>query len=117
MTVPAAEIDLAKPASLWLAVFARRRETPVGRGENAGTRLVEYHIVRQLDRLGPWTGKAVDMQVPMAPMDKNTGCAVILQVDGAGVVRLHQLGPLGTQLVEAGLLAPCLRVALSLPSH
>ncbi|HEY7688718.1 MAG TPA: DUF1223 domain-containing protein [Dongiaceae bacterium] len=86
VTVPAAEIDLAKPASLWLAVFARRRETPVGRGENAGTRLVEYHIVRQLDRLGPWTGKAVDMQVPMAPMDKNTGCAVILQVDGAGEV-------------------------------
>ena len=48
VTAPPMEIDQANPASLWLVIYARRSETEVTRGENAGSTLVEYNIVRDL---------------------------------------------------------------------
>ncbi|HVR67185.1 MAG TPA: DUF1223 domain-containing protein [Verrucomicrobiae bacterium] len=86
VTAPPMRIDQAKPASLWLAVYSRRNETPVSRGENSGSILVEYNIVQELRRLGPWTGNAIDMELDMNMADKNMGCAVILQVDGNGPI-------------------------------
>jgi len=86
VTAPATEIDRAKPASLWLAVFSRQNETPVTRGENAGSTLIEYNIVRELRRLGEWTGNAIDLELDVDAGNKNLGCAVILQVDGNGPV-------------------------------
>jgi len=86
VTAPAAEIDQAKPASLWLVVYSRQNETPVTRGENAGSTLIEYNIVRELRRLGEWTGNAIDLELDVDAGDKNMGCAVILQVDGNGPI-------------------------------
>ncbi len=86
VTAPAMEIDRAQPASLWLVTYSRRNETEVSEGENAGSVLVEYNIVRELRRLGGWTGNAIDMQLDLDAADKNMGCAVILQVDGNGPI-------------------------------
>lgn len=86
VTAPAAEIDQSRPASLWLAVFLRETATPVTRGENAGSTLVEYNIVRELRHLGAWTGNAIDLELDIDAADKSLGCAVILQIDGNGPV-------------------------------
>ena len=86
VTAPPLEIDQANPASLWLVIYQRRNETEVSRGENAGSTLVEYNIVRELRRLGDWTGNAIDLQLDVNAADKNMGCAVILQVDGNGPI-------------------------------
>jgi hypothetical protein len=86
VTAPPMEIDQASPASLWLVIYARRSETEVSRGENAGSTLVEYNIVRDLRRLGDWTGDAIDLELDADAADKNMGCAVFLQVDGNGPI-------------------------------
>jgi hypothetical protein len=95
VTAPATEIDQAKPASLWLAIYWRKNETPVTRGENAGSTLTEYNIVRELRRLGEWTGDAIDLELDVDAGDKNLGCAVILQVDGNGPVLGVAAAPAG----------------------
>jgi hypothetical protein len=86
VTAPPMEIDQGKPASLWLVVYLRRHETAVLDGENEGSMLIEYNIVRELRRLGDWTGNAIDMALDVPSADINTGCAVILQVDGHGPI-------------------------------
>jgi hypothetical protein len=86
VTAPAMEIDQARPASLWLVTYSRRNETEVSKGENAGSILVEYNIVRELRRLAGWTGNAIDLELDVSTADKNMGCAVILQIDGNGPI-------------------------------
>jgi hypothetical protein len=86
VTAPAVEIDQARPATLWLAIYSRRSETPVERGENAGSTLVEYNIVREIRSLGPWNGNAIDLALDVDASDSKMGCAVILQADGNGPV-------------------------------
>jgi hypothetical protein len=86
VTAPAMEIDQAQPASLWLVTYSRRNETEVSKGENAGSILVEYNIVRELRRLADWNGNAIDLELDVSTADKNMGCAVILQVDGNGPI-------------------------------
>jgi hypothetical protein len=99
VTVPAAEIDQAGPATLWLAIYSLRNETPVERGENAGSKLIEYNIVQELRPLAPWTGNAVDLSLDLAVSEANMGCAVILQTDGNGPV----LGVAALPLSGSGL--------------
>ena len=86
VTAPAMEIDQARPASLWLVTYSRRNETEVSKGENAGSILVEYNIVREMRRLAGWNGNAIDLELDVSTADKNMGCAVILQVDGNGPI-------------------------------
>jgi hypothetical protein len=86
ISMPAATSAPASPASLWLALYHRRIETPVTRGENAGATLVEYNIVRELKRIDSWTGAAVDLALDVDMSDGNTGCAVFVQLDGNGPV-------------------------------
>jgi hypothetical protein len=86
VTVPAMEIDQAMPATLWLAIYSRRNETPVEQGENAGSTLIEYNIVREIRRLASWNGNAIDLPLDVDDSDNNMGCAVILQANGNGPV-------------------------------
>jgi hypothetical protein len=86
VTAPPMVLDRVEAASLWLVTYSRRNETVVSKGENAGSTLVEYNIVRDIRRLGEWTGKAIDMELDADTADRNMGCAVILQVDGNGPI-------------------------------
>ena len=61
------------------------------RGENGGTTLTNYHVVRDFESLGTWKGAAVDLPVPPAEVaefmnEPNRGIAVLLQVDGTGPI-------------------------------
>jgi hypothetical protein len=65
-------------------------EVPIGRGENSGKTLPHKNVVKELTRLGAWTGEAVSFELPKPPV---TGLktAILLQdaADGAiiGAVR------------------------------
>jgi len=63
-----------------ISVFAdRRHDTKIMKGENRGRTLSYHNVVRHMEKLGTWHGKARTMAVGMA----DTGgdfCAVILQM-------------------------------------
>ena len=76
-------------ADVMLAQFVERRETDVRRGENRGRRLTNYNIVRDLARIGGWTGDAVDIDLDPEELmgaDGRYACAVIVQAPGQGPV-------------------------------
>ncbi len=75
-------------AAVWLAVFDRQRDTEVLRGENAGRTLSNYHVVRQLTRIGTWRGEHLEIPFDMAAATVlgRDGCAVIVQQSPTGAV-------------------------------
>ena len=76
--IPAA--DYRGTATVWMALFDREHTTAVERGENSGRSLRDYNAVRELRRLGSWSGKAVQIPVEM-PLKPANGCAILLQAD------------------------------------
>jgi hypothetical protein len=79
----------AGQAKVLLVGFDTAHETPVGRGENSGRKLLESNIVRSLIPIATWTGSAVALrQAPPA----GEGFAVLLQAEDGhiiGAARLH----------------------------
>jgi len=71
----------AAGATVWLAVFDRRHETEVKRGENAGRTIRNANVVRQFERLGTWTGQMLEIPLDLgaAAARGRDGCAVIVQ--------------------------------------
>ena len=93
VVVPAGKAD--ERGEVLLVVFDSRRETPVKRGENAGRTLVEHNIVRDVLRLGTWTGEAATFEIELGPtMADHDGCAVLVQAAGQGTI-------LGAALIPA----------------
>jgi len=87
--------EAKKPATIWLACFDREQVTKVLRGENGGSTLTNYHVVRDFESLGTWKGTAVDLAVPPAEVaefmnEPNRGIAALLQVDGTGQILAAQ---------------------------
>jgi len=75
-------------ATVWLALFDHAHKTPVARGENSGTTLVEYNIVREWRKIGDWNGKAVQIALNLTPeSDEYDACAVLVQEGGYGAIR------------------------------
>ena len=68
-------------ATVWLAVYDDRHDTPIKRGENGGRTLSYYNVVRTMSRIGIWTGGAMTIPTDIADMKARgrDGCAVILQ--------------------------------------
>lgn len=76
-------------AAVWLVLYDGRHETPVARGENAGSRLANYNVVRRLERIGTWTGSRLEIPVNLeaARAEGHAGCAVLVQEnDGNGPI-------------------------------
>ncbi len=88
-------------AAVWLAVYDGVHETEVPRGENAGRKLRNYNVVRELRQIGTWHGGRLEIPVDMASAAAagRDGCAVIVQkrpagrVLGAAALRLEDLRP------------------------
>lgn len=73
-------------ADVWLVRYDPRVVmVPIGRGENAGRTLPHRDVVRQLVRLGRWTGRATTFQLPPASM-AGLSDAVIVQVGPGGPI-------------------------------
>jgi len=72
---------IGEKATVWLAVFDNKHDTPIKRGENGGRTLSYYNVVRGMTRIGTWTGRAITIPTDVADMKAQgqDGCAVILQ--------------------------------------
>jgi hypothetical protein len=85
----AAEISASETpsatADVWLVRYdAHTVEVPVLRGENAGRTLAHRNIVRELVRLGGWSGQAERFDLPAAEPGLST--AILVQTPGAGPI-------------------------------
>jgi hypothetical protein len=72
-------------ADVWLVRYDPRTiEVPVLRGENAGKTLPHKNIVRELVRLGGWSGEAERFALPAG--DPALSTAILVQTSGAGPI-------------------------------
>ena len=77
-------------AAVWLARYDTERITPVSRGENAGRTLRNTNVVRDLQRIGTWTGKPLELRLPASALTAGEGgrdgCVIIVQEEDIGPV-------------------------------
>ena len=85
-------------ANVWLMAYDESHQTRVAAGENAGRALENYHVVREMERLGVWRGEALDLPVDLASLRDagRSGVAFLVQQAGQGPI----LGALEVELDE-----------------
>ena len=78
----------ASGVTVVLAGFKSSADVKIGRGENGGSKVTYWHVVRDLTSLGDWSGKAKSIRVSTADMVKggSDGCAVLLQAGKGGPI-------------------------------
>jgi hypothetical protein len=75
-----------KAADVWLVRYDPRvQQVAIQRGENGGKTLPHRHVVRQLVRLGGWTGAAANFTPPASP-DPAYRTAVLVQAPNGGPI-------------------------------
>jgi len=88
----------SRPTTIRLVLFATEAEVEISRGENAGSTISYYNVVRAIRPIGMWDGALVKVTLPENELmgDGIDGCAVIVQEDlGAGpgaILGAAQLG-------------------------
>jgi len=53
-----------REGAFWLFKIARERRVTIGRGENSGHMITYSNVVRQMKKVGDWTGAAVRFSIP-----------------------------------------------------
>lgn len=71
--------------TIWAVGFDELRETRIRGGDNAGQRLVNAHVVRELQYLGGWDGRAREFTVTLT-RPCTGGIALLLQQPDAGAI-------------------------------
>lgn len=81
---PAALAAASARATVWLVRYDRARTIPIPKGENSGKTVTYTHLVKALQPIGMWKGKALRIELPRQEKtaDPGEGCAVLLQVEG-----------------------------------
>jgi hypothetical protein len=80
-------------AEVWLVRYNPSEvETSVKAGDNRGETLVQRNIVRQLDRLGVWTGRPKAFRVPPASEDGLRMALIVQAPRGGRVIAVAQPG-------------------------
>jgi hypothetical protein len=73
-------------ADVWLVRYdPRTLRVPIRAGENGGKTLAHRNIVRELVRLGGWTGAPLTLRLP-ATTDRSLRTAILVQSPGAGPI-------------------------------
>ena len=74
-------------AAIWLVAFDEQHDVAIERGENRGRTLRYHHVVRELNWLGEWHGRPLEVALPLAALsaDGRDGAAILVQQlsDGA----------------------------------
>ena len=92
MSYRTVHIDLAgmtgvAAGDVLLLAYRQSAISAIGRGENSGRTLTEYHIVRAERHLGYYTGEAHKYDVDVASLPKDaTDVAVLVQLVGQGAI-------------------------------
>ena len=68
-------------ADLLLVYFDRKDTVAIRRGENRGRTVTYWHVVRDVETVGMWDGKAMTVAMPASVLKRSAsgGCAVLLQ--------------------------------------
>ncbi len=75
-----------RAADVWLARYDPRIvQVPIKRGENGGKTLPHRNVVRELVRLGAWSGQAERLTLP-AGGDPNLKTAILIQLPRGGPI-------------------------------
>jgi hypothetical protein len=71
------------PATIRLVLLTSEAEVAITRGENAGSTIDYYNVVRAMRPVGMWNGEAVKITLPVHEIMPNgiDGCAIIVQED------------------------------------
>lgn len=77
------------PAAILLIGFDPQHDTPIGRGENSGRRLLESNIVRSIQAVGQWTGGTLRLQRPVPAGER---FAVLLAAPDGRIIGAARLG-------------------------
>jgi hypothetical protein len=78
VTMPAAK-DATK-GEIWLCPITKTVPVTIGRGENSGTTITYYNVVRRWVKLGDWTGAARTFKVPLSDVTAAGGDAFAVVV-------------------------------------
>ena len=73
-----------EPATIWLVGIDHERSTKVTRGENGGSTLHEFQIVRSFKEIGTWRGQTLDLTVAGSEAAGDGNVAVLIQLGGTG---------------------------------
>jgi hypothetical protein len=81
--VAARPIRTMWPATIRLVLLTSETEVPISRGENAGSTIEYYNVVRAMRPIGMWDGEAVKITLPEKELmvDGVDACAIIVQED------------------------------------
>jgi hypothetical protein len=76
------------PCDVLLIAYRRSAISAIGRGENAGRTLTEYGIVRSVQNLGAWSGRAQQFHSALKslPTDATDGAVLIQEAGQAAIV-------------------------------
>jgi hypothetical protein len=85
------------PADVTLAVYDRRHSTPVRSGENTGSTLENFNVVRRIEMVGRWDGSAKSWTMPADRFVPGQGMAVLVQhADHGPMIGCNKLEPTAT---------------------
>ncbi|MBX3499774.1 MAG: DUF1223 domain-containing protein [Alphaproteobacteria bacterium] len=73
-------------SDIWLLSVDPRHVTPVGRGENRGTTLTNFNVVRSIEKLATWTGEATRLTVPADKLAPGAAMVVLVQTTEHGPI-------------------------------
>jgi hypothetical protein len=69
-----------------LVTFDKPHLTEIRRGENRGKTLKNSNVVRELVKIGAWSGKSSKFDIPLDGKEGDGGCAVLLQKPNQGPI-------------------------------
>lgn len=73
----------SRPSTIRFALLVSDVDVPIARGENAGSTIEYYNVVRAMRPIGMWDGDPVKITLPEDEVMKDgvDGCAVLVQED------------------------------------
>jgi len=78
---------IADKAEIWLLRVRDQAATRPSGGENKGKNLVNHNIVREVRRVGDWTGARATVDVADYTLDDGFSCVVLVQSARPGPIR------------------------------
>jgi hypothetical protein len=83
------DAPIGVPATVWLVTYQKSAQSHVKAGENAGHDLMTFNVVRSLQKVGMWYGKATELELKLDQAAKDNSpdaCALIANQAGNGPV-------------------------------